>query len=295
MTGEKQADAQELLLRCESFCRSRGAEVSRLELYLLIEAFAGIPRARFPLERGREVPAEKRERVMDALERRCGGEPLQYLLGSWGFYGREFLVGPGVLIPRADTETLVEHCLEYLEGRPAPQAADLCAGSGCIGITLALEREGARVSLLELSGQALCYLKGNIRRLGAVGCTALREDVLAPQSLPGGLDLVVSNPPYIPTGELPSLQREVRREPAMALDGDADGLRFYRGIPPLWKRALRPGGMLAFEIGRGQEEAVAGLLLQSGYEQVCFRKDLAGIIRVVSGLRPAKDREEEQP
>lgn len=292
MTGEKPLDARGLLLQCEAFCRSRGTEVSRLELYLLIEAFAGIPRARFPLEQGREIPREKREKVLDALSRRCKGEPLQYLLGQWSFYGREFRVGPGVLIPRADTETLAEHALEYLKGRPSPQAADLCAGSGCIGITLALERADSRVRLLELSGQAFAYLTENIRRLGAENCFALREDVLAPRSLPQGLDLIVANPPYIPTGELASLQREVRREPPMALDGDADGLRFYRGIPPLWRGALRPGGMLAFEIGRGQKEAVAKLLCESGYEQICFRKDLAGIIRVVSAIRPAGERGE---
>lgn len=284
--------AQELFQNCIAFCENRGVSIPRFELYLLLEEFTGVSRARLPLEREKEISQTAEKRLMAALEGRCSGEPLQYLLGRWEFYGREFRVGPGVLIPRADTETLVEHALFYLQGLSAPKIADLCAGSGCVGVTLGLERSDAEVCLAELSEQAFFYLRENIRGLKAENCTAVREDVLSPARLPEGLDLIVSNPPYIPDGELGSLQREVRREPAMALSGGGDGLRFYRGIPSLWRAALRPGGMLAFEIGCGQEQEVKELLLQSGYEEVRFRQDLSGIIRVVSGIKKKENGEE---
>ncbi|MDD2956605.1 MAG: peptide chain release factor N(5)-glutamine methyltransferase [Oscillospiraceae bacterium] len=282
--------AEELFQNCIAFCQNRGIEISRFELYLLLEEFTGISRARFPLERDREMPERAQARLMEALERRGQGEPVQYLLGRWEFYGRSFRVGEGVLIPRADTETLVEHALEQLRGKPAPAVADLCAGSGCVGLTIGLERPDARVFLAELSPLAMGYLKENLCGLGAANCTALQGDVLAWKAPLPPLDLIVSNPPYIPTGEISGLQREVQREPALALDGDEDGLRFYREIPKAWGRALKPGGMLAFEVGLGQAEAVADMLCQNGYGEICFREDLAGIRRVVSGLWSGEER-----
>ena len=193
-------------------------------------------------------------------------------------------MGPGVLIPRPDTETLVEVSLSLLEGVPSPAVADLCAGSGAVAVAFAHCRPDAAVWALERSELALPYLRENIARNG-VAVAALPADVLVPPPLPP-LDLAVSNPPYIRRGDLPGLSPQVRREPEMALDGGEDGLDFYRALPPLWLPRLRPGGALAFEVGYDQAEEVAALLEAAGFVDVRAVRDLAGILRVVHGRRP---------
>lgn len=206
------------------------------------------------------LSSEKTDAFLAAVRRRASGEPLQYILGSWSFYGRTFLVGPGVLIPRPETELLVHEALRAVANKAHPVIWDLCAGTGCIGLTLALERPDAQVFLLEKFSDAFSYLEKNRCALGAGNAALLQADVLSePPELPRP-DLIVSNPPYVPTPELPLLQAEVQAEPATALDGGADGLCFFRAIRRFWLPRLCGGGVLLLECGDGQGKAVADLL-----------------------------------
>lgn len=218
------------------------------------------------------------------LARRLRGEPLQYIIGEWDFCGESFDVGPGVLIPRADTETLIDEAVKAMKGRQDITAADLCAGTGCIGITLARMLKCAEVFCLEKHEAAFDFLSKNIKRRGSV-CKAIQADVLEEDSLifVPQCDLIVSNPPYINAEDMKNLQKEVTFEPVEALDGGEDGFDFYRGITRLWKKKLKPGGVMMFEIGAGQEDEVMQIMIQSGLKDVRVRRDMAGINRCVIG------------
>lgn len=257
----------------------RGGDSCLFDLSLLFERAFGQSRYRLPLI-GQEHADET---ACTAFFRLCthyaDGEPLQYLLGEWEFYGLPFEVGEGVLIPRPDTETLVETALELLRGVTSPVVADLCAGSGCVAAAIAHMRPDARVLALELSDAAFPYLARNLARNGG-RVEALHCNVLEPPALPL-LDLVVSNPPYIPAAEMETLQLQVRHEPEMALYGGTDGYDFYRALPVLYRPLLRDGGSIAFEVGYNQAEQVSALLAEAGYQCPQIRNDLAGIARVV--------------
>ncbi len=219
------------------------------------------------------------------IKQRAIRYPLQYIFGEWAFYGREFYVGPGVLVPRADTETLVDVCLKYLENTENPAVLDLCAGSGCIGITLALEKAGAAVTLVEKFPEAARYAERNIKRLGVDNVTLICGDVLKGAAGDREYDLIVSNPPYIPKNEMETVSPEVHYEPETALLGGEDGLDFYRAITAEYKKALKVGGMLAFEVGAGEAAAVEKLLENAGFKEINNAKDLGGISRAVYGLK----------
>ena len=219
------------------------------------------------------------------IKQRAIRYPLQYIFGEWAFYGREFYVGPGVLVPRADTETLVDVCLKYLENTENPAVLDLCAGSGCIGITLALEKAGATVTLVEKFPEAARYAERNIKRLGADNVTLICGDVLKGEANDKNYDLIVSNPPYIPKNEMKTVSPEVHYEPETALLGGEDGLDFYKAITAQYKKALKVGGMLAFEVGAGEAAAVEKLLENAGFKETNTAKDLGGISRAVYGLK----------
>lgn len=231
----------------------------------------------------REISQEIETALWASVERRLTGEPLQYILGSWEFYGFPFSVGQGVLIPRADTEVLVDEALRLLEGVQNPKIADLCAGSGCIGITLAKEREDATVTLVELSLEAGAYCQQNIKQNGVKNATLLMGDVLkGPKDL-CDLDMIVSNPPYISAEDMKSLSREVQAEPQMALFGGEDGLDFYRFIISNWTGALKKEGAMVLEVGIGEAQAVEALLSEQ-FEQVYIVPDLNNIPRVLLGV-----------
>lgn len=224
---------------------------------------------------------DQRTQFENMVTRRMSREPLQYILGTWEFYGRRFCVGAGVLIPRADTETVVEEAMSFCTHLPEPTAIDLCAGSGCIGITLALEC-GLHVTEAEIDDCAARYLAQNIRSL-APQVSLRRVNVLDAEqlrSLPRA-GLVVANPPYIPTSDIDALSPEVRREPTLALDGGEDGLRFYRAISR--NAPLLSGGRLVYEIGIGQVDDVCRIMEENGYSKLHIRKDMNGIPRAVSG------------
>lgn len=252
------------------------------EVSCLFEGAFGLPRYAPGLD-ARQAGAPALERFFAHCRKLAEGEPLQYLLGEWEFFGLPFFVGEGVLIPQPDTETLVETALGLMEGISSPVVADLCAGSGCVGISIAHARPDARVYALELSEAAFSYLERNIKRNGAA-VEALLCDALAPPALPP-LDGVVSNPPYISREEMAGLPPQVRREPEMALYGGGDGLDFYRALPGLYHPLIREGGFLALEVGYTQAEAVAALVRGAGFRKVETRRDLAGVARVVTGLK----------
>lgn len=219
------------------------------------------------------------------LARRLTHEPLQYIIGEWDLYSRTFEVGPGVLIPRADTETLIDLAVKKAEGKKGLTVLDLCAGSGCIGITLGNLLDCERVICVEKYETAFDYLTRNIKRLG--GAEAFLGDVLdakTVEALPQA-DMIVCNPPYITNADMQKLQKEVTFEPREALCGGEDGLDFYRDIVRLWKNKLKPDGVMIFEIGAGQEDEVMQIMIQAGLSDVRTRRDMAGIDRCVSGKR----------
>lgn len=257
------------------------SESPSFEAFELLAGCAGLSRTQV-LTGSSELSDEQIRTIDAALLRRLNGEPLQYILGEWTFYGRPFSVGEGVLIPRADTETLVEAALSLASVVEKPQIADLCAGSGCIAVTLARELSGASVDAFEKSKEAFSYLTRNIARHGA----AVRPflfDVCA--SSAGLYDMIVSNPPYLSGEDMAHLQREVSFEPSMALAGGADGLDFYRIITRRWKSNLKNGGALLYEVGAGQADSVSAILSENGFADICTWRDLCGIIRVVGGIK----------
>lgn len=246
----------------------------------LVAAALEIPAGRLPLVLGEEISPAAQRSLDRMTADRAGGRPLQYILGSWEFYGLPFAVGEGVLIPRPETELLVDVGLEFLKSRPEGEVIDLCSGSGCIAVAVARHAPAAQVTAIELQPEAYRF---TVRNIGLNHCYTVQAEQGDLFDGPGGktADLILSNPPYIRAGDLAALQREVEREPQTALDGGADGLRFYRAIAALWSGALRPGGCLAVEVGFDQAAAVAELFSAAGLEKIETRRDLSGIERVV--------------
>ena len=217
-------------------------------------------------------------------ERRAAREPLQYLLGEWDFMDFTLKVGRGVLCPRADSEVVCEAAIELLKDSEAPVVYDLCAGTGCLGLGIARAVPSAKVTCVELSHDAWPYLTANV---AGTGVQAVQDDILTYYNrLPsGGADLIISNPPYLTAEEMAHLMPETAREPAMALDGGADGLIFYRAICDIWAKKLHPNGVLAVEIGETQGQAVKALFEAAGLRDVRIHKDLGALDRAVSGVR----------
>ena len=226
----------------------------------LFSHYTGISCSSLLADRNQSVCEAMQTDFLAAIDRRCQGEPLQYILGQWEFYSLPFAVGRGVLIPRADTEILVDEALRLIENVTAPKVADLCAGSGCIAVSIAKNRPDATVTAVEYSDRAITYLRQNVADNQTTNVTVQTADVLAGAGDLTGFDLIVSNPPYIPTADIAGLAKEVHCEPIMALDGGDDGLTFYRTILQKWTAALNPNGMIAFEVGIDQAQAVSALL-----------------------------------
>ncbi len=260
----------------------REFDTADLEARELLCSVCGVSGADILLGREIELDEARRERLAELVSRRLRHEPLQYLLGEWDFYGRTFAVGEGVLIPRADTETLAEVCLNFLRKIERPSVLDLCAGSGCLSVTIAAERPDAGVWAVEKSEEAWRYFCRNNAAYGNRVHGLLADALGEIPALPPRFDLILSNPPYLTAEEMASLQPEVAREPAMALDGGEDGLAFYRALTARYAPRLAPGGMLAYEIGLGQEAQVSEILHKSGLDFICQTPDLHGIIRVVT-------------
>ncbi len=235
------------------------------------------------------VSAETESTVRGMTGQRLSGYPLQYLLGEWEFFGLTFPVGEGVLIPRQDTEILAELARDFLLERSPTErnTLDLCAGTGCIGVTLA-KLCGAEVKCVELSESAFGYLKRGIELNGVERLvTAVRGDVTDSEfteKLGGKYDLIVSNPPYLTETDMRNLQTEVTHEPRMALYGGRDGLDFYRKMLAIWTKRLKVGGMFAVEIGINQERGVMEIFEENGLNADCI-KDTQGIYRIVYAIK----------
>lgn len=249
----------------------------------LLAHVLGTTQNRLLFYRTQVLTTAQQSRLQQFLSRRLNGEPLQYLLGSWEFYGLTFAVGPGVLIPRPDTEILVEQLLEKACLKEKPVIADLCAGSGAIAVSTALNLPGSTVFAVEKSPEAFTYLTQNIKQNRAPVKPLLANALnwAPPENIK--LDFLVSNPPYIPSNDLKTLSAEVQKEPAMALDGGTDGLDFYRIFTQNGCEILAPGGWILFEVGIHQAQAVKALLQNAGYKDIFVQKDFAGIDRVVGG------------
>lgn len=277
--------APEVYLHIKSIFEKNGIESPQFEAMCLIEHIFKKRLSSLLLTKP-EATQEQITFANNIAYRRISGEPLQYLLGEWEFYGMPFCVGKGVLIPRQDTETLVEAVINSAGDYDTPKIIDLCSGSGCIACAVAKYAKNAQVYALEVSERALGYLNKNIRK-NAVDVQVVAADVLSEKQPCDCMDfdIIVSNPPYLTKGDMENLQKEVSFEPEMALFGGEDGLHFYREITRIWKNRLKTGGMLAFEIGMGQHEDVRKIMNENNFDNIEFIKDLCGIIRVVTGRK----------
>lgn len=269
--------------------RRAGIEAATLEARELMCFASGKTRSQLVRDGQLYVPPAIEERARDLVCRHLAGEPVAYLIGEWEFYGLPLDISESVLIPRPDTETLVDHVVAWLRPLPECRVLDLCAGSGCIGLAIASQVPGARVVLGELDEGALRICRQNIRRNSLSGqVVSLKMDALSdPPPRLGDFDCLVCNPPYIPSGDIAGLDVSVRDyEPHLALDGGTDGLDFYRGFNDIYPRMLAPGGLLLYEIGEEQGEAVAALLRNAGLERVAILRDVYGQPRNVLGYAP---------
>ena len=223
-------------------------------------------------------------------ERRAAREPLQYLLGEWDFMDFTLKVGRGVLCPRADSEVVCEAAIELLKDAEAPVVYDLCAGTGCLGLGIARAVPSAKVTCVELSHDAWPYLTANVAALGGKNTKAERGDVTTYYSImEEPADLIISNPPYLTAKEMRSLMPETAKEPAMALDGGADGLDFYRLLLRQYKDVVRPGGWMVLEIGYTQAEDVLVMGRAAGWQDGFCRQDAGGNDRVVFFRKPLEN------
>lgn len=226
-------------------------------------------------------------KILSLVKKRSEGYPLQYLLGQWEFYGYPFKVNENVLIPRADTELIIENVLEICRKNnlTSPKIADLCSGSGCIAITLKKQIPSAEVYAMEISKKAVEIIHSNAV-LNNVEINILNDDVLNPETenLPI-FDIIVSNPPYLTQQEMDTLQKEVTFEPSLALFGGADGLDFYRRMTSVWKNFLRKDGWLIYESGDGQHEDIKNILGKNNFYNITLSRDLNNIIRNVTAQK----------
>ncbi len=255
-----------------------GASDAALDAEWLLADVLGLPRLTMLLDADAKLSPDESARYGALLARRAAGDPLQYVLGEAHFMGRAFRVDARVLIPRGDTELLAEEAVRRLS--PGRRMLDIGTGSGALAITAALACPGAAVTAVDISADALAVARANGERLGA-GVKWVQSDLFT--ALSGQIfDLIVSNPPYIQTADLPALQPEVRREPALALDGGTDGLAFYRRIVAGLPDHLAPGGALLLEVGDGQAGDVAGML-SAFFATISIARDLNHLDRVVTG------------
>ena len=276
----------DLYLDVRQRLRESGVEASTLEARELVCFGTGKSREELARDSRLYASPEREAQVRRLVERRMAGEPVAYLIGEWEFYGLPLDISQDVLIPRTDTEVLAEQAIAYIQTLGECRVLDLCAGSGCVGLAIASQAPQARVVLGEIDDSALKICRQNIRRnnLSARVMPIQMDAREKPARSLGEFQCIVSNPPYIPTGDIAGLEASVRDyEPHMALDGGADGMDFYRSIAEQWKEALTPGGRIYFEVGIGQADAVLRLMRSQGFGDLQIIKDHHKIPRVVLG------------
>ena len=254
----------------------------------LVCSAAGKTREEFVRDGSLYASPEVERAARRLVQRHLAGEPVAYLIGEWEFYGLPLDISPAVLIPRPDTEVLATKLIDAARSAGPCRILELCAGSGCIGLAAAANLPNARVLLGELDDEALKVCRQNIRRSNLTGrVTSMKLDAREkPTRSLGEFQFLVSNPPYIPSADIGTLDASVREhEPRLALDGGEDGLDFYRAICEKWRDALCESGMLFFEVGIGQADQVLRIMRSNGFGDIQIVKDLNSIPRVVYGTR----------
>ncbi len=268
---------------------ARGLPTPRLDAEVLVAHALALPRVQLYVQFDRPLTPAELGDIRGLIKRRQDGESVAYVIGKKEFWGLDFAVDARVLVPRPDTETLVEEARARLpaadEGLPGPRVAEVGTGSGAVALTLAKLRPDAAVFASDVSPLALEVARANAGRL-ALEVVFLEGDLEAPLGPHAPFALVVANLPYVPTGALDALPAEVRAEPGLALDGGIDGLTLIRRLIVAAPRLLASGGALALEVGSGQAAETAALLTASGFVDLQTRRDLGGVERVVSGIRP---------
>lgn len=263
-----------------------GITDAEYDSFALLEYITGMDRTAYILNGSKSVPEDIAERYDAVIDRRSSHIPLQHITGQAWFYGRGFNVNSDVLVPRQDTEVLVSEALKVINAKDS--VLDMCTGSGCIIITLALEKKLGRALGADISEAALKVASDNREKLGADDVTFVKSNIFSDINVNDDelFDVIVSNPPYIATGEIETLTEEVRiHDPYIALDGLEDGLHFYREITQQSMNYIKSGGWLLYEIGCTQAHDVSDIMSEYGYSNIKVIKDLAGLDRVVMGRR----------
>jgi release factor glutamine methyltransferase len=277
----------ELYRRGKSVLLQSGNESPAFDAAFLFQKAFSIDRQSMIVYAQEKADTVQEKQYLAWIAERAEKRPLQYIVGQWPFMELNLSVGEGVLIPREETELLVYTAAQLLKNEEKPTVLDLCAGTGAVALGLASLLPSAQITAVELYDMAFSYLSLNIRQTGYRNVMPARLDILNPMSAEhfSSVDCILSNPPYINTGELPVLQTEVQREPLTALDGGSDGLAFYRAIASVWLPKLKTGGTAAVEIGEGQAKQVAALFQSAGLTGIQAKKDFNGIERVVAGTK----------
>jgi len=272
----------ELLQITTAYFGKKGVEQPRLNIEHLLADTLGKKRIELYLEFDRSLTERELEPLREKVRRRAEGEPLQHLLGHWDFFGRTFKIDRRALIPRPETELLVEALLQELATchGSANRLVDIGTGSGVLAITLALERPGLEVFAVDLSDDALALARENAERLGVSDRIIFRRSDLLDQ-MEGPFHWIVANLPYIPTAELGTLQREVKFDPALALDGGKDGLTIVKRLIESVPGKIASNGVIALELGHGQAQRVWGFLADQNYRDMSIRKDYQGVERLL--------------
>lgn len=277
----------ELYINTRNKLKRAEIEAYALEARVLVASAAGKTVQQLLRDLSLYTTDRVEELVQEYTARRLKGEPVAYITGDWEFYGLPMKVTKDVLIPRADTELLVDLTKEALTGwKMDARVLDLCCGSGCITCAVGHELPATKLVAVDLSASALevCRQNVNLNRLNTRVICMQADALSSPPLGIGSFDLIVSNPPYIESGEITTLDRSVRDyEPMWALDGGKDGLRFYKGIIKHWKSLLRPQGLLIFEVGEGQADTVADMMMAAGFASCSVHKDTRGVLRAVVG------------
>ena len=278
----------EVYLAVRKTLREAGIESSDLDSRLMAAKATGKSVSEFLRDARLYVGDDTFENQMnDMMRRRLEGEPVAYITGQWEFYGLPLIITEDVLIPRDDTEVLVNEAIELLKAKGAnTRVLDLCCGSGCIGLSIAHTIRSAKIVMADISAKALSVARQNAMLNNLTkNTTCLEADAMeSPPMLFGRFDLIVCNPPYIPTKDVEELDISVKDyEPHVALDGGEDGLDFYQAITKNWKEVLKSGGTLMFECGIDQASSIADILRSNGFSDIKKYKDTLGIERVVTG------------
>ena len=276
---------RELSAQIKSIFKQNNIENFIIESRCLLEYSLNLSHNQLIVNADTTIPDNVVQTVLKLADKRIGGYPLQYILGQREFFGLTFYVGEGVLIPRQDTEKLVECVLNSACLYPSPRIIDLCSGSGCIAISLKSNISDADVTAVEISENALKYLYKNdaLNHTNIKICEGSVIDNVFCNKF-AKYDIIVSNPPYLTLEDMNNLQKEVGYEPELSLFGGNDGLLFYSSITSLWRHHLSDNGMIFYEIGIGQETDVANILSSNGFTDIKFYTDLNSIVRVVSGV-----------